>query len=80
MLCSYSDVAMAGNESKALIYGFLSKVWTRFIDDVFVVLAHNTAKLPSFLYYLNNINDTVNIKFTMQIADDLNGLEFLHLK
>ena len=37
MLCSYSDVAMAGNESKALIYGFLSKVWRRFIDDVFVV-------------------------------------------
>ena len=40
----------------------------------------DTAKLPSFLDYLNNIDETGKIKFTMQVADEVNGLEFLDLK
>ena len=32
------------------------------------------------LLYLNNIDETGKIKFTMQIADEVNGLEFLDLK
>ena len=80
MSCSYYDIAMARHDSKALIYVFPPKVWKRFRDDVFVVWTHDTAELPSFLDYLNDIHDTRKIKFTMQIADDINGLEFLDLK
>ena len=80
MLCSYSDMAMAGHDSKDLMYDFPPKVWKRFRDDVFVLWTHGTAKLLSFLDYLNNIDETGKIKFTMQIADEVNGLEFLDLK
>ena len=75
MSCPYSDIAMAGHDSKALMYDFSSKVSKRFRDNVFVVSTHDTAKLPSFLDYLNNIDDTGKVKFAMQIADDVNGLE-----
>ena len=80
MSCSYFDIAMAGHDSKTLMYDFPPKVWKRFRDDVFVVWTHDAAKLPSFLDYLNNIDETGKIKFTMQIADEVNGLEFLDLK
>ena len=65
MSCSYSDIAMARHDSKALMYDFPPKVWKRFTDDVFVVWTHDTPKLPSFFNYLNNIDDTGKIKFTM---------------
>ena len=71
---------MAGHDSKVLMYDFPPKVLKRFRDDVFVVWTHDTAKLPSFLDYLNNIDETGKIKFTMQVADEVNGLEFLDLK
>ena len=54
---------MAGHNSKTLMYDFPPKVWKRFRDDLFVVWTHDTGR----------------IKFTMQIADDLNRLEFLDL-
>ena len=44
----------------------------RFRDDLFVVWTNGTAKSPSFLDYLNNIDGTGKIKFTMQIADSIN--------
>ena len=74
---SYSEIAMAGHDSKALMYGFPPKVLKRLRDYGFVVWTHGTAKLPSFLDYLINIDKTGKIKFTMQIADEVNGLEFL---
>ena len=77
--CLYSDIAMTGHDSKALMYDFPPKVWKRFRDDVFVVWTHDTAKLASFLDYLNNIDETGKIKFIMQIVDEINGLEFLDL-
>ena len=80
MLCSHSDMAMPGHDSKDLMYDFPPKVSKGFRDDVFVLWTHGTAKLLSFLDYLNNIDETGKIKFTMQIADEVNGLEFLDLK
>ena len=77
---SYSDIALAGHDSKALIYEFPSKVLKRLRDDGFVVWTHGTAKLPSFLDYPNKIDKTGKIKFTMQITDEVNGLEFFDLK
>ena len=62
------------------MYVFPPKLRKRIRDDVLVVWTHDTVKLPSFLDYLNNIDDTGKIKFTMQIADEVNGLEFLDLK
>ena len=64
MLSSDSGIAMAGHNSKILMYDFPPKVGKRFRDDFFVVWTHDTGR----------------IKFTTQIADDLNGLEFLDLK
>ena len=37
MSCSYSDIAIAGHDSKALMYDFPPKVRKRFRDDAFVV-------------------------------------------
>ena len=62
------------------MYDFSAKVWKRFRGGVFVVWTHDTAKLPSFLDYLNSVNNTRKVKFTMQIADEENRLEFLDLK
>ena len=70
------DIAMAGHNSKALIYDFPLKMRKRFRGDVFVVWTHDTANF----FCLSKIDETGKIKFTLQIADDLNGLEFLDLK
>ena len=77
MSFSYSEIDMARHDSKALMYDFPPKVLKRLRDYGFVVWTHGTAKLPSFLDYLINIDKTGKIKFTMQIADEVNGLEFL---
>ena len=37
-------------------------------------------ELPSFLDYLNNLDEAGKIKFTMEIADQEKGLEFLDLR
>ena len=76
---SYSDIAMAHFDSRAENYTLKPTVWKRFRDDVFSVWTHNINTLPAFLDYLNNIDSTGKIIFTMQIADE-NGLEFLDLK
>ena len=76
----YSDIALAGHDSKALIYGSPPKKLKRLRDDGFVLWTHSTAKLPYFLDCLNKIDKTGKNKFTMQIADKVNGLEFLDLK
>ena len=47
--------------------------------DVFAVWTHGAASLPSFLDFLNGIDETNKIKFTMQTADD-SGIAFLDLK
>ena len=79
MSCSYSDIAIAHFDNRAENYTLKPTVWKRFGDDVFSVWTHNINTLPAFLDYLNNIDSTGKIKFTMQIADE-NGLEVLDLK
>ena len=53
-------------------------VWKRF-KDIFALWEHGTASLFSFLDYLNTMDKTGKIKFTMEITVDT-GLEFLDLK
>ena len=79
MSCSYSDIAMAIFDNRAENYFLKPTVWKSFRDGVFTVWTHGIEHLPNFLEFLNGIDKTGKIKFTMQIADD-NGLEFLDLK
>ena len=66
MSCSYADLALASYNSKALAFDLSPTTWKRFLDDVFLV-------------YLNNIDKTGKIQFTMQNPGD-DGLEFVDLK
>ena len=59
---------MVGHDGKNLVYDFPPKVWKWFRDNAFVIWTQDTAKLPSFLNYLNNIDDTGKLKFTTQIC------------
>ena len=79
MSCSYSDIAMAKYDQKAMSYNLKPNIWKRFRDDVFVIWAHGSNTLPSFLEYLNCIDETGKIQFTMEVNND-NSLEFLDLK
>ena len=66
MSCSYSDIAMAHFDNRTENYTLKTTVWKRFRDDVFSVWTYNTNTLPAFLDYLNNIDSTGKIKFTIQ--------------
>ena len=61
------------------ISSILVVVWKRFTDDVLVFWKHGTASQFSFLDYLNTMDKTSKIKFTIETAGDT-GLEFLDLK
>ena len=50
--------------------------WKRF----HVAWEHETDTLPSFLDYRNDVDEAGKIKFTMEIADQQKGLEFLDLR
>ena len=80
MSCSCADLAMAYHDRKALSYLLSPITWKRFHDDIFVAWEHETDTLPSFLDYLNSLDEAGKIKFTMKIADQGKGLEFLDLK
>ena len=79
MSCSYADIAMAKYDSLANEFHLKPKIWKRFRDDIFTLWEHGIDTLPSFLDYLNGIDTTGKIKFTIEIAGE-NGLEFLDLK
>ena len=70
---------MAKYDSLANKFHLKLSLWKRFRDDVSVLWEHGTASLSSFLDYLDTMDKTGKIKFTMEIAGDT-GLEFLDLK
>ena len=65
MSCSYADLALASYDSKALAFDLSPTMWKMFCDDVFVVWTHGPASVSLFLEYLNNIDKTRKIQFTM---------------
>ena len=70
LICSegdWFDIVMVGHDGKNLVYDFPPKVWKWFRDNAFVIWTQDTAKLPSFLNYLNNIDDTGKLKLITQI-------------
>ena len=79
MTCSYADIAMAKFNSLANKLHLKRSVWKRFRDDIFVLWERGSPSLSSFLDYLNTMDKTGKIKFTMKTAGDI-GLEFLDLK
>ena len=80
MSCSYTDIAMTYHDRKALSYFLGPTTWKRFLDDLFLAWEHGTDTLPSFLDYLNSVDEAGKIKFTMEIADREKGLEFIDLR
>ena len=79
MSCAYADLALTTFDNRALTYYCSPATWKRFRNDVFVVWIHGYETLDLFLDYLNNLDDTGKIKYTMKVADE-SGLEFLDLK
>ena len=51
----------------------------RFRDDIYVLWEHGTVSLSSFIDYLNTLDKTGKIKFTMEPVGDTDS-EFLELK
>ena len=80
MFCSYADVAIAYHDKKALSYFLRSTTWKRFRDDISAAWEHGIDTLSSFLDYLNNVDEAGKITFTMEVADQEKGLEFLDLR
>ena len=78
MSCSYSDIAIQYFDIKALEFNPPVICWKRFRDDIFVVWSHTVEELQAFFNYMNNIDQSKKIPFTMEVAKD--SLEFLDLK
>ena len=80
MSCSYADIAIAYYDKKAFSYFLSPTTWKRFHDYIFVACEHRIDALPSFLDYVNNVDQAGKIKFTMEVGDQEKVLEFLDLR
>ena len=80
MSCCYADIAMADFDKEASEYRLTPTTWKRFRDDIFVLWPHGRESLVLFLDYINTLDPTEKIKFTMEVAEPGNYLEFLDLK
>ena len=87
MSCSYSDFAMillsysdiARFDLKALSYTPKVLCWKRFRDDIFAAWNHSLQELHKFFEFMNSIDTSGKIKFTMSKANNDTILEFLDL-
>ena len=71
---------MAYDDRKALSYFLSPTTCKRFRNDIFAAWEHGIDTLPSFLDYQNNVDEAVKIKFTMEVADQGKGLQFIDLR
>ena len=78
MSCSYSDIAMYRFDIKALNYRPGVQCWKRFRDDIFCLWNHSLEELQKFFEFMNNVDTTRKIKFTMSVACE-SVLEFLDM-
>ena len=76
MSCSYSDIAMAVYDEKAMEPPSTPLIWKRFRDDV-IALCNEDAN--HYLDYLNTIDASGKIKFTVETETEI-GLEFLDVR
>ena len=78
MSCSYNDIVIETYDKKALQYHPSVIGRKRFPDDVFLVWPHSREDLDLLFNYMNNIDNTKKIQFTMEVAKEI--LEFLDLQ
>ena len=78
MSCSYSNIAIQYLDVKALEYTPAIICWKRFRDDIFIVWPHSIDELDIFFDYMNKVDPTKKIQFTMEVVTDT--LKFLDLK
>ena len=78
MSCSYSDIAIENFNEKSLQYHPSVIGWKGFWDDMFLVWPYSREDLDFFLNYMNNMDSTKKIQFTMELAKDIS--EFLDLQ
>ena len=78
MSCSYSNIAIQHFDVIALEYAPATICWKRFRDDIFIVWPHSIDELDILFDYINKVDSTKKIQFTMEVATDT--LEFLDLK
>ena len=64
---------------KALSYTPKVLRWKRFRDDIFAVWNHSLQELHKFFEFMNSIDTSGKIKFTVSIANNDSILEFLDL-
>ena len=76
--CSYSDIAIQYFDVRALEYTPAAIYWKRFKDEIFIVSPHSIDELYIFFDYMNKLDPTKKIQFTIEVATD--KLEFLDLK
>ena len=77
--CSYSDIALAVYDEKAMDHPFKLLIWKHFCDDVIALWIHSNEDANHYLDYLNTIDASGMIRFTMETETE-NGLEFLDLR
>ena len=80
MSCSYADIAVADFDKGASEYHLRPTKWKKFRDDIFVLWPHGREYLVLFLDCINTLDPTQKIKFTMEVTEPGNDLEFLDLK
>ena len=78
MSCSYSDIAIQYFDVKTLEYTPAGICWKRFRDYIFIVWPYSIDELGIFFDYMNKVDPTKKIQFTMEVATDT--LEFLDFK
>ena len=76
MSCSCRDIAIEQFDKKTLEYNPPIIGWKRFQNDIFLVWPHSVEDLNLFFNYMNNIDRTEKIQFTIVKV----VLEFLDLK
>ena len=64
-----------------IIYSYTPKVlcWKRFRSDIFAVSNHSLQELHKFFEFMNSIDTSGKIKFTLAVANNNSVLDFLEL-
>ena len=76
---SYSNIAMYRFDLNALSYTHQVLCWKRFRDDIFAVWNHSLQEIHKFFEFMNSIDTSGKIKFTISVANNNSILDFLDL-
>ena len=74
----HGDITIEQFDKKTLEYNLAVIGWKRFREDIFLVWPHFAEDLNLFFNYMNNIDRTKKIQFTMEVRKYVS--QFLDLK